>query len=146
MSTEHLAYTGPFGGPSHPRQAYDSRGAPLDGDRIVLSWGHTTEHKPTELELHMQSVVLDLAGEGVCLIRASDTVIVYANPRFAQIFGYAPGELEGQRISILNWEEHPGDAERSAREIVEVLERRGEASFEVRNRCKNGTRSGPRHK
>jgi len=139
MSIEDLAYTGPFGGASHHKRAYDARGAPLGGGRIVLSWGDTTERKPTELELHMQSAVLDLAGEGVCLIRASDTVIVYANPRFAQIFGYAPRELDGRPISVLNWEEHAGDAERHVREIVEVLERRGEASFEVRNRCKDGT-------
>ena len=108
VPTEDLAYTGPFGGAGQNGRAYDARGAPLDGDRIVLSWANTTERKPTELDLHMQSVVLNLAGEGVCLIRASDTVILYANPRFAQLFGYAPGELEGRPISVLNWEEHPG--------------------------------------
>jgi PAS domain S-box-containing protein len=139
LSREDLAYIGPFEDASHLQRAYDVRGAPLGGERLVLSWRDITNRKRAELESRLQSVVLDRAAEGVCLIRASDAVIVYANPRYTQIFGYEPGELDGRPVSVLNWEELPGDAERRAREIVEVLEQHGETSLEIRNRCKDGT-------
>jgi PAS domain S-box-containing protein len=138
LSREDLAYVGPFEDASHLQRAYDVRGAPLGGDRLVLSWRDITKRKRAELDWRMQSVVLDRAAEGVCLIRASDAVIVYANPRYARIFGYEAGELDGRPVSVLNWEEQPGDAERRVQEIVEILEQRGEATLEVRNRCKNG--------
>jgi PAS domain S-box-containing protein len=139
LSREDLAYAGALEDASHLERAYDVRAAPLGGGRLVLSWRDITKRKRAELQLRMQSVVLDRAAEGVCLVRASDAVIVYANPRYARIFGYEPGELDGQPVSVLNWEEQPGDGARRAKEIVEVLEQRGEASLEVRNRCKNGT-------
>jgi PAS domain S-box-containing protein len=139
MSTEQLSFSGPFADASHLQRAYDVSGAPLGAGRFVLSWRDITERKRTELELRTRSVVRDRGGAGVCLIRASDRVIVYANPRYAQIFGYLPGELNGLPISVLNWEEHPEFAERRVRQITEVLERGGEASFEVHNRCKDGT-------
>jgi PAS domain S-box-containing protein len=139
LSREDLAYVGPFEDASHLQRAYDVRGAPLGGGRLVLSWRDITKRKRAELQLLMQSVVLDRAAEGVCMIRSSDARILYANPRHCRIFGYEPGELDGRPVSVLNWEERPGDAERRVREIVEVLERDGEASLEVRNRRKDGT-------
>jgi PAS domain S-box-containing protein len=139
MSTESVDFTGRITDASQLQQAYDLRGAPLGGGRLVLSWREISERKRTELELRLQSVVLDRAAEGVCLVRASDARIIYANPRFAEIFGFEPGELDGQPVAVINWEEHPGDPERRVRAIVDVLERRGAASFEVRNRRKDGT-------
>jgi PAS domain S-box-containing protein len=139
VSTENLDFAGPFTDATHLRQAYDVRGAPLGGGRLVVSWREITERKRTELELRMQSAVLDRAAEGICLVRASDAVIVYTNPRFAELFGYEPGELDGRPVSVINWEGHPGDAERRVRGIVDVLEQRGEATFEVHNKRKDGT-------
>jgi PAS domain S-box-containing protein len=139
MSTEDIDFAGPIPDASHLQQAYDVRGAPLGGGRLVVSWREITERKRTELELRVQSAVLDRVGEAVCLVRASDAVIVYANPRFAEILGYEPGELDGRPVAVINWKKHPGDAEGLVRTIVDVLEPRGEASFEVHNRRKDGT-------
>jgi PAS domain S-box-containing protein len=139
MSAEDLDFGGPFTDATHLQRAYDVRAAPLGSGRLVLSWREITERKRTELERRMQSLVLDRAAEGVCLVRASDAVIVYSNPRFTEIFGYEPGELDGSPASVLNWEQEPGDAERRAEEIRALLEPRGEASFEVHTRRKDGT-------
>ncbi len=40
--------------------------------------------------------------EGVHLIRASDGIIVYTNPRFDKMFGYELGELIDKHISIVD--------------------------------------------
>jgi PAS domain S-box-containing protein len=77
--------------------------------------------------------------EGVCLVRASDRTIVYANPRFEQIFGYGPGELAGQPVSILNYAEDEAQAAAVVTAITDEAERTGNASFEVHNRKKDGT-------
>jgi PAS domain S-box-containing protein len=138
MSNEDLDFVGSVRDATHLRRAYDVRGASLGGGRLVLSWREITERKRTEIERRMQSRVLDMAGEGVCLARASDSVIVYANPRFAEMFGYEPGELDGRPASVLAWEQQPGETERRAQEIVE-LGRSGGARFQVHGRRKDGT-------
>jgi PAS domain S-box-containing protein len=98
-----------------------------------------TEHARADEELRLQSTVLRRAAEGVCLIRASDSVIVYTNHRFAEIMGYEPGELDGRPVSDINWEDEPGDAELVAQRIAADIERLGEARRELRNRRKDGS-------
>jgi PAS domain S-box-containing protein len=83
--------------------------------------------------------VLRRAAEGVCLVRASDRVIVYANDRFAEIMGYEHGELEGRPVTDINWEDESGEAELVVSRIIADLERYGEARCELRNRRKDGT-------
>jgi PAS domain S-box-containing protein len=83
--------------------------------------------------------VLRRAADGVCLIRASDSVIVYTNQRFAEIMGYEPGELDGRPVTDINWEDEPGDARLVADRIAADLERMGEASCDLRNRRKDGS-------
>ncbi|MFO7564030.1 MAG: PAS domain-containing sensor histidine kinase [Enhygromyxa sp.] len=87
----------------------------------------------------LAAVVINTMAEGVCLIRATDKVIVYANPRFTMLLGYEVGELDGQPASIVNYEREPGDAARIAEAIFAQLRRSGEATYEVRNVCKDGT-------
>ena len=62
--------------------------------------------------------------EGVYLIRTSDGVIVYANERFEEMFGYDAGELIGKHVSVVN---APGEKspEDTAREIIETLSEAG---------------------
>ena len=98
-----------------------------------------TEHARADEELRLQSTVLRQAAEGVCLVRASDSVIVYANQRFAEMMGYEHGELDGRPVSDINWEDEPGDAELVAKRIAADLERTGEASCDVRNQRKDGS-------
>ena len=137
-ATEDLQFTGPFTDASHLLQAYDVHGAPLGGGRLVLSWREITNRKRTELDMQTRSDVLDRAGEGVCLVRALDCEIVYANPRYGEMFGYEPGELDGQPLAVLNWE-LPTGAAGSVREIVAALDGHDEASLDVHNRRKDGT-------
>lgn len=76
---------------------------------------------------------------GVMLARASDAIILYANPQFASMFGYAPGELEGRSVAVLN---APGERrpEEVARDIIAHLDTEGFWRGEVENLKKDGTR------
>lgn len=84
-------------------------------------------------------LIVNTMAEGVCLVRAADATIVYANPRFTTMLGYEVGELDDQPVTLVNYEREPGAAERVARSIMDQLETNGEAVYEVRNRCKDGT-------
>ena len=98
-----------------------------------------TERKQTEEALHLQSEIVAHAAEGVHLVRAKDGVIIFANPRFHEMFGYSPGELVGKRVSVLN---APGEPtpEEVAQEIIRSLEKNGRWRGEVHNIRKDGTR------
>ncbi|KKM45236.1 hypothetical protein LCGC14_1561070, partial [marine sediment metagenome] len=61
-----------------------------------------TECKKKEAELRLHSKMMENMTEGVNLIRASDLLIVYANPRFEEMFSYDPGEIIGKHASIIN--------------------------------------------
>ena len=76
--------------------------------------------------------------EGVYLVRTSDGVIAYANPRFEEMFGYEPGEMVGQHVSCLN---APTDKspEQTAIEIMDVMAREGSWQGEILNVRKDGT-------
>lgn len=87
----------------------------------------------------LHAVILRNMAEGVCLVRASDATIVYANPRFAQMLGYEPGELEGQPVAVVNYETAERSATDVALAIVAELRARGEAHYEVLNRRKDGS-------
>ena len=115
------------------------RATPLGDGRVVVVWRDVTDHARADENLRLESNVLRHAAEGVCLVRASDGVIVYANHRFAEILGYEDGELDGKPAADLNWEDEPGEAERVARQIGADLERFGEARCEVRNQRKDGS-------
>lgn len=91
----------------------------------------------SESELHR--VILENIAEGICLVRAADHAIVYANPRFEQMFGYDAGELTGRDVAILNDPDDETSGEEVARRILDELDRRGDATYEVRNRRKDGT-------
>lgn len=85
------------------------------------------------------STIIANITEGICPVRASDAVIVYANPRFETMLGYGPGELEGMPVSAINYEDDRVKAEDVARAIIELLTRSREAVYEVQNVRKDGT-------
>jgi len=97
-----------------------------------------TERKEKEDELRLHSEMIKNMNEGVTLIRASDFIIVYANPRFEEMFGYNPNEIIGKHVSILN---APTDKspEETAEEIIKVLEKSGEWHGEIKNIKKDST-------
>lgn len=119
-------------------QSSDIRAAPLGHGRVVVVWRDVTEHARVDEDLRLQSTALKRAADGVCLVRASDGVIVYANHRFAEIMGYENGELDARPLADITWEDEPGQAELIARQISADLERFGEARRELRNRRKDG--------
>ena len=85
------------------------------------------------------AVILRSMFAGIMLVRASDSTILYANPRFSAMFGYAPGELDGRPVAILN---APGEeaSEEVARRIIVKLKTEGVWKGEVENVRKNGSR------
>jgi PAS domain S-box-containing protein len=82
--------------------------------------------------------LLDTLAEGVCLTDA-DGVIVYTNPAQDEMFGYAPGELCGRHISILNGfgaEQHS----RVLEAVTAQMRSAGSWKGEWLNRRRNGER------
>jgi PAS domain S-box-containing protein len=120
-------------------QSSELRAAPLGGGRVVVVWRDVTEHARVDEQLSLEATALRRAAEGVCLVRASDGVIVYANDRFAEIMGYEQGELDGRPVTDINWEDEPGQAELVVKQISADLARFGEARCELRNQRKDGT-------
>lgn len=72
------------------------------------------------------------------LTRASDQRILFANPAFERMFGYAPGELVGQPVHVLNSPEVTDPAE-TAQQIVATLRQSGCWSGEIVNCRKDGS-------
>jgi PAS domain S-box-containing protein len=97
-----------------------------------------TERKRAEEALKLHGTIVDTMSEGVCLIRASDAAIIYANARFEAMFGYGPGELDGRPVATLNASDEQS-AEAVAQEIQRALRKNGAWRGEVRNRKKDGT-------
>lgn len=92
--------------------------------------------KETELRLHAK--IFANMSEGVCLVRVSDKVIVHANLRFEEMFGYDLGEMSGMDVSNINapTEIKP---EETAEKIVGILKEKGVWRSELRNIKKDGT-------
>ncbi|MFH1723067.1 MAG: PAS domain S-box protein [Elusimicrobiota bacterium] len=107
-------------------------------DALAREIGQSCEHKRAEDRLRLHGEIMAHMSEGVNLMRLSDGVIVYANPRFEKMFGYAPGELAGRHISIINapTEKSP---EETASEIIAALRREKSWRGEVKNIKKDGT-------
>jgi PAS domain S-box-containing protein len=97
-----------------------------------------TKRRQAEEELRLSSQIITNMGESVILVRASDGVIVHANPKFERMFGYGPGEITGSHVATINApaEKNP---EETAREIMAELRRNGLWAGEVPNRKKDGT-------
>ena len=94
---------------------------------------------PPGADERLLAVILTNMFAGVQLVRASDATILYTNRRFVEMFGYAPGELEGRPVSILN---APGEQapEEVAHGIIASIENQGFWKGEVENIRKDGTR------
>ncbi|BAY32871.1 multi-sensor signal transduction histidine kinase [Nostoc carneum NIES-2107] len=114
----------------------DHAGNPL---KILEINNDITSTKQAEKMLEFQAVITRNMAEGVCLVRASDAVIVYANPKFEQMFGYDSGELNGQHVSMINYGNESVTAEDVNQAIRAAVLSKGEATYEVHNVKKDGT-------
>ncbi|MFZ3018010.1 MAG: PAS domain S-box protein [Gallionella sp.] len=97
-----------------------------------------TARKQAEDELRFHSTILSQMEEGVVLVRADTGTVVYVNPKFEQIFGYAAGEMEGLHASQLN-APTAKSPEEVAREIMTALREQGCWEGEINNIKKDGS-------
>lgn len=114
----------------------DQLGRPI---KILEINNDITAHKQAEQTLALQAVITRSMAEGICLVRADDATIIYANPKFERLFGYRPGELDGQPVSIVNYATEAGSAEAVNQSIRSAVFQSGEATYEVQNVKKDGT-------
>ncbi|AMK79245.1 hypothetical protein JT25_022625 [Methylomonas denitrificans] len=106
--------------------------------QFVTVFEDITARKQVENMLRFHSQILNNLAEGIYLIRAVDQTIVFANPRFEQMFAYEPGELLGKHVSIVN--APPVNSQQSVHDaIISKLERTGTWSGEVHNVKKDGS-------
>ncbi len=98
-----------------------------------------TERKEAQKELEFQAVITRNMAEGICLIRATDWKIVYANSKFESLFGYDAGELNGKPASTLNYSNEESSAQGTVQRIVSEIQNYGAASCEIHNIKKDGT-------
>ena len=92
----------------------------------------------TENKLRFHREIMANISEGVNLVRASDGIIVYANPMFEEMFGYEQNELIDKHISIVNAPTQKSPEE-TANEIKESLNKNSIWRGEVHNIKKDGT-------
>jgi diguanylate cyclase (GGDEF)-like protein/PAS domain S-box-containing protein len=112
-----------------------------DGDAIIEVQSATrdvTARVHAEEGLRLESEITATMAEGVCVIRARDTTVIYANPTFESMFGYEAGELLGEPLEVLDGARSAG-AHHGAAGVVRRLARRGAGTGEVNPSRKDGT-------
>jgi PAS domain S-box-containing protein len=95
-----------------------------------------TELSGSALPADAYRTLLDNMSEGVSL-SDEDGMIVYTNPAEDRMFGYRPGELLGQHVSVQN-AYPPDENERVVASVIAELKAFGFWRGEWRNRRKNG--------
>ncbi|MBH8563136.1 PAS domain S-box protein [Nostoc sp. CENA67] len=106
---------------------------------VIVSLRDLTRLQQAEQMLELQAVITRNMAEGICLVRADNGVIVYANPKFEQMFGYDSGELNSQHVSIVNYATEFVTAEDVNQAIRSAVFQKGEATYQVHNIKKDGT-------
>jgi PAS domain S-box-containing protein len=107
--------------------------------RIVGTSLNITEQKHAQKMLEMQAVITRNMAEGICLVRTTDGIFAYTNPKFDQMFGYEPGELIGRNVSLVNYKDENTTPEEVTQQITSTILQQGEASYEIHNLKKDGT-------
>lgn len=106
---------------------------------VIVSLRDLTQLKQVEQMLELQAVITRNMAEGICLVRADNALIVYANPKFELMFGYDSDQLNGQHVSILNYTGASVSPEDVYQAIRSAVLQGGEFSYEVENVKKDGT-------
>ncbi len=88
-----------------------------------------TERKQAEQQLELHAIIIRNMAEGVCLVRVADERIVYANPKFEALFGYAVGELAGQPVSVVNYGDDTTYPAAVHQSIAATILEHGEATY-----------------
>jgi len=98
-----------------------------------------TTCKQTEKNIKLQAVITRNMAEGICLVSVTDGRIVYANPKFEQMFGYEIGELNNQPVRIINHADNEVEADQVRQLITQKILEHGEYTYQVYNVKKDGT-------
>ena len=104
---------------------------------VICSGIDVTARRRIEDDLRIHSQVLMSMGEGV-LFLDSTAVIRFTNPAIERMFGYDPGELLGQNVTVLN-DADPAENRDITRTILTQLHEHGIFEGEFRNRRRDGT-------
>ncbi len=111
----------------------------LAGQKLILTHiRDITERKKEEAQTRLHSEIMKNMSEAVYLIKMSDTTIVYTNPSFEKMFGYAPGEMIGKHVSIVNAPTDKTPRETTIK-IMAFIKKHGYWNGEVKNIKKDGT-------
>jgi PAS domain S-box-containing protein len=104
---------------------------------IISVYQDISARKAAESMLRLQARVLDSMTEGVS-VATDDGVITYTNPAEDRMFGYGPGELAGQHVTVQN--AYPAE-ENAARvdQVIQQLRQKGVWAGEWQNRRKDGS-------
>jgi len=97
-----------------------------------------SERKHVEAKLRLGNQIVASIEDGLCLVRASDSTILFVNPKFEKMFGYNVGEMIGKPAAAV-YSPTDKSPEQVNRTIVANLARRGVWRGEIRNRKKDGT-------
>ena len=97
-----------------------------------------TDIKRSEHKLRIRSEIIESLAEGVSVTRLDDMTLIFANQKFSEMFGYAPGELMGKHVSVLNAGTEEA-AQKAAEEIGACVEATGAWNGEILNSKKDGS-------
>ncbi len=98
----------------------------------------SAQRKIVDERLNLQSEIMTNMAEGVLLVSIETGLIVYANPKLEEMFGYVPGEMNGKHVSGVNAQTDK-QPEETAAEIMNEINTSGEWHGEVQSIRKNGT-------
>ncbi len=118
------------------RGLYDVDRQPIRMLGVVID---ISDRKQAEQIQEFQAVITRNMAEGICVVRADNGIICYANRKFEQMFGYDLGELDGQHVSIVNYANDEAGAEAVNQAIRRAVLDNLEATYEVHNVKKDGT-------
>lgn len=90
-----------------------------------------TERRHAEEELRMHGQIIDTIAEGVALTRTDTWEIVYTNPKFDAMFGYARGEFMGARLSDIQSPDKESECQKRLLTMMKAIDETGEWSGEV---------------
>ncbi|CBN54145.1 MULTISPECIES: PAS domain S-box protein [Kamptonema] len=118
------------------RGIYNEAGEPLKMLGVIFD---VSDRKLAEQTLELQAVITRSMAEGICLVRADNGLIIYANPKFEQMFGYDAGEMNGQHVAIVNYGNEQIEPEEVNQAIRTAVLQNGEFAYQVHNVKKDGT-------
>ena len=97
-----------------------------------------TEGERIGSDLRLGKEIIATMEGALCVVRANDGTIIYANPSFEKMFGYDAGEIVGKHVATLIAPRHK-TPENIQYHIGAELRRYGRWRGEMFNRRKNGT-------